>query len=463
MSKELLENASSESSNKILAPLGALALAVTVIAISLALAVNPVRELAPVSRGSFSNGVKVQNRETLSSLEYDAPAGRKILSNRGGDNLIVLGPEIKISLKADLLSSWTTRETKILKPNPAASLLQYFYKQTRTAHPWAAYDTRAAVASLAFNEQRMGEWIQAQAGLLNQEARDATLAIENGRATKFTPERNGYTLDHAQALFGLKKTLLSSVPEFALPLKISSPKARLADLNELGIQERIVRGQSDFTGSTISRIQNIKVGSSQFNGVIIKPGEEFSFNTGLGSITEAKGYLPELVIKREGVAKELGGGLCQVSSTMFRAAFFAGLPITQRRNHSYAVAYYTWIADDRPRRVGLDATIYPGAQDMKFINDTPGHVLVWTYMEGKRLYFDFYGTKDERRVAVDGPDEYDRQPSGAVKARVTRLVTKNGNTEEKIFSSTYVSPNLYPKLYELPKPAPAPEPQPITN
>lgn len=451
MPKEHQENASSESPDKFLAPLGTLALAITVIAISLALA------------------VKIQNKETVIPGGFDSPAGRSLLSNQKQIQLSILGPETQITLKADLTASWKTSEAKILKPNPSASILQYFYKQTRTAHPWAVYDSRATVAGLAFNEQHMGEWIQAQASLLNQEARDAQLVIENNRAVKFTPERNGYTLDQAQALHGLKKTLLSSAQEFPLPLKISSPKLRLADLNRLGIQERIVRGQSDFTGSTVSRIQNIKVGSSQFNGVIIKPGEEFSFNKGLGPITEAKGYLPELVIKREGVSKELGGGLCQVSSTMFRAAFFAGLPITQRRNHSYAVAYYTWIADDQPRSVGLDATIYPGAQDMKFINDTKGHILVWTYMEGKRLYFDFYGTKDDRLVAVEGPDEYDRQPSGAVKARVTRLVTKNGNTEEKIFNSNYVSPNLYPKLYELPKPEASPPAgppaggQPITN
>jgi vancomycin resistance protein YoaR len=76
-------------------------------------------------------------------------------------------------------------------------------------------------------------------------------------------------------------------------------------------------------------------------GVIIKPGEEFSFNHYLGPVKAEQGFLPELVIKRTGTVPELGGGLCQVSSTTFRAAMNAGLPITQRKNHAYAVQYYS--------------------------------------------------------------------------------------------------------------------------
>lgn len=214
----------------------------------------------------------------------------------------------------------------------------------------------------------------------------------------------------------------------------------------------LARGQSDFSGSSASRIQNIKVGSSQYRGVIIKPDEEFSFNSYLGLIDAAHGYKPELVIKPEGTVPEFGGGLCQVSSTAFRAAFFSGLPITQRRNHSYAVRYYDWISDDLPRSPGLDATIYPGAQDMKFINDTPGAILVWTEIAGTKLYFDFYGTADGREIIVDGPHPYDRTPDGAVKSKVARkVIMPSGQNLEVTFNSRYVSPNLFPKIYEYPQ------------
>src|SRR4029077_14600178 len=118
---------------------------------------------------------------------------------------------------------------------------------------------------------------------------------------------------------------------------------------------------------------------------------------------------------------EFGGGLCQVSTTTFRAAMQAGLPITARRNHAYAVKYYS------PQ--GTDATIYPGSADLKFINDTPGAILIWPYEKDKNtLVYDFYGTKDSRQVTLQTPVVYDRKPDGSMKATWTRLVTVDGTT-----------------------------------
>lgn len=170
------------------------------------------------------------------------------------------------------------------------------------------------------------------------------------------------------------------------------------DLQELGIETLIATGRSAFAGSTSNRIHNIGVGLSKFNGTLIAPGETFSFNTQLGPVEAYTGYLPELVIKADGTFPEYGGGLCQVSSTMYRAALFAGFPIVERAPHSYAVSYYSQIYG-----YGLDATIYPGVRDLKFINDTEGHILVQAYKEGLRAYFKFYGTDDGRSVEMEGP------------------------------------------------------------
>ena len=238
---------------------------------------------------------------------------------------------------------------------------------------------------------------------------------------------------------------------------------RLADLNDLGIKELIAVGKSDFSGSSAARINNVRVGASKYNGVIIMPGEEFSFNAHLGPVDAEHGFKPELVIKPEGATPEFGGGLCQVSTTAFRAAFFGGLPITARRNHSYAVHYYEWIDENRPRAVGLDATIYSPSQDMKFINDTAGAILIWTKIEGKRLHFEFYGTPDGRQVTVDGPHPYDQRSSGAVKSTVTRAVKKIGQEPQEItLNSIYVPPKIYKETLELPgQPAPPTTPPPI--
>lgn len=166
-------------------------------------------------------------------------------------------------------------------------------------------------------------------------------------------------------------------------------------LQERGIIEVIAVGESNFTGSSVSRRQNILAGAQKFNGMIVKQGQTFSFNDQLKNVLEEDGFVPELVIKGNQTEKELGGGVCQVSTTVFRAAFAGGLPIVNRRNHSYAVPYY--------KPYGMDATIYLGAQDFRFKNDTPGDILIQAYVEGDEIYFVFYGTDDGRKVAFEGP------------------------------------------------------------
>ena len=263
---------------------------------------------------------------------------------------------------------------------------------------------------------------------INQPAKDASLIIENNKATQFDPGQNGQALD----LYVLKKLLLQNINDIHLPVMVSRPKIALADTNALGIKELVATGQSNFSGSPSNRIHNITVGAARFNGLIIQPGAEFSFNKYLGEVDGDHDFLPELVIKPEGVTPEFGGGLCQVSSTTFRAAMNAGLPITARRNHSFAVQYYA------PQ--GTDATIYPGSSDLKFINNLPSVMLIRTRIEGKKLFFDFFGTKDNRVVTFEGPNQYDKKPDGSMKAIWTRHVTLNNQTTDQTFKSVYLPP-----------------------
>lgn len=266
---------------------------------------------------------------------------------------------------------------------------------------------------------------------IDQPGVSAVLDVTDNWAVNFSPGQNGQSLD----LYRLVKALDANEGKIQLPVMISAPKTSLAATNDLGIRELIATGESDFSGSSRSRITNVKVGASKFNGLILKSGEEFSFNRYLGEIDAAHGFLPEMVIKREGVVPEFGGGLCQVSSTAFRAAMNAGLPILERRNHSFAVKYYA------PQ--GTDATIYPGAVDFKFRNDLESSLLIRTRVEGNKLYFDFFGTKDGREVKFDGPSQFDRRPDGSMKAIWTRRVIKEGDVSEQVFKSNYVSPNLF--------------------
>ncbi|MDP7477434.1 MAG: VanW family protein, partial [Candidatus Peribacteraceae bacterium] len=130
-------------------------------------------------------------------------------------------------------------------------------------------------------------------------------------------------------------------------------------------------------------------------------GEVFSFNETLGPVNDATGYLKELVILGDKTLPDFGGGLCQVSTTAYRGIWEYGFPITQRRNHSFSVQYYS------PQ--GTDATIYPPYTDIKFLNDGPSDILIQTHTEGDRAFFIYYGMRDKRQTEVVGPFVWDRR------------------------------------------------------
>ena len=249
--------------------------------------------------------------------------------------------------------------------------------------------------------------------------------------------QNGSSLNIASASAELRHAILTNADDVTLPTNITEPAITAEKIVALGINDRIAVGESNFSGSTTARIQNIKTGAKLYNGLILKPGEHFSFNTILGDVDASHGYAPEKVIKDGKIEYEYGGGLCQVSTTLFRAAVYAGFPILERKNHAFPVHYY------EPQ--GFDATIYPGSSDLRFVNDTPGPVLIQTHITGKVLTFEIYGTSDGRQVAVDGPHQYDIQPDGSMKAVVTRTITRtDGSTKEDSFYSNYKSPSLFP-------------------
>ncbi len=290
-----------------------------------------------------------------------------------------------------------------------------------------------------YNPEAIYRWLTLTlAPTLEEPAQEPHMEITNDRVTKFEPPQVGRRLNVYQTTLDVIQTLEQGRDLATLSIESANPHTDLADLNNLGINELISRGKSSFKGSPNNRRHNIAVGVSKMQGVIIQPGEEFSFNKYLGPVEASEGFLPELVIKAEGTIPELGGGLCQVSSTTFRSAMSAGLPITARRNHSYAVQYYA------PQ--GTDATIYPGSADLRFTNDTPGSILIWTYFPDKdTLIFDFYGTNDHRDVELKDPIVFDRKADGSMKASWTRIVTKNGISESKTFNSVYLPPALFHK------------------
>lgn len=293
-------------------------------------------------------------------------------------------------------------------------------------------------------------YIKGLAAKIDQQPQEPSLKIKNGKVEEFIPPEDGITVDVYTSSLAALTALADKKESSDLSVVTVAPEKSLAAMNDLGINELIAEGVSNFSGSPSNRRHNIAVGVNRMKGIIIKPGGEFSFNKYLGPVEAAQGYLPELVIRRDkGTVPELGGGLCQVSSTVFRAAMKAGLPITQRRNHAYAVKYYA------PQ--GTDATIYPGVIDIRFMNDTPASILVWPEIkEGSNLVFNFYGTKDGREVKLGTPYQYDKKADGSMKATWERTITKNGKSESETFKSTYLPPALFHKEEKFVPATPAP-------
>jgi len=276
---------------------------------------------------------------------------------------------------------------------------------------------------------------------------------ENGRVDVFRPHRMGRALSREEAVDVIaqyaRAVFTDTMPsEIRLPSHEVSPQFTTASVNDLGITTLLAEGRSDFAGSPATRVHNIRTAARRFNGVILAPGEELSFGKLLGVVDGSTGYAKELVIKGNKTTPEYGGGICQVSSTLFRAAIFAGFEITQRRNHSYAVKYY--------RPTGFDATVYAPYVDLRFKNNTKHHVLLQNSIEGTELIFRVYGTPDGRTVEMTGPFVTEKNPDGSMKTYFTQTVIRADGTVmiDDIFYSNYKSPKDYPIQKDVAKPAP---------
>lgn len=240
-----------------------------------------------------------------------------------------------------------------------------------------------------------------------------------------------------------------------------------ATADSLGIRELVQAETSYFYGSSAARIFNISLSSSKLHGVLVGPGETYSIGRQMGEVSEENGYQEGLIIFGDSTIEGVGGGVCQVSTTLFRAAFFAGYPIVERHSHAYRVSYYEKDAANHinPDLAGLDATVFVPSIDFKFTNDSPYWLLMEVYVDeaARRITWKFYSTKDGRRVEwntsgpyniVEAPKprytENPELPKGEVKqvdwaadgadVSVERTVYKNDNVYLQDVFKTYYQP-----------------------
>lgn len=185
-----------------------------------------------------------------------------------------------------------------------------------------------------------------------------------------------------------------------VPMVVVRPDVSRLTAKALQFDNVIAVGESIFWGSEDNRIHNIDHGSRLIDGAIIAPGESFSLNETVGPITEANGFVEGLVIAPTRTEPGVGGGICQVSTTLFRALFWAGLPIDERWQHVYRVGYYELGENSPP---GFDAAIWQPRQDLRATNDTPNHILIRRGFDAlnQTLSFKILGAPIGRRVTLD--------------------------------------------------------------
>ncbi len=229
---------------------------------------------------------------------------------------------------------------------------------------------------------------------------------------------NGRELDVAASLAAIEEVIFSTLVQpgeaRSVPLAFSyvvPPINDGATAASLGITELVAQATTYYLGSTSARQQNVAEAASRFHGIVIGPGEEFSFNEWLGDVSIDSGFEESFIIVGGRTIQGVGGGVCQVSTTVFQAAFYGGFPIVERYPHGYRVGYYEY-----GEGVGMDATVYSPIVDFRFLNDTPYHLLIESYTNpaNATATFRFYSTGVGRTVNKVGPRVDNVVPHGDV-------------------------------------------------
>lgn len=266
---------------------------------------------------------------------------------------------------------------------------------------------QAGEIKLGVDESALRAALANLAKQVEQPAHNAELTTtstpEGVRVSHFVPGLEGVGIDWSQSSVATWDALVNANTTVTLTTTSTPPEIPTSAVNEWGIKDLLGVGKSNFAGSPVNRRHNIKTGANHLSGILIQADEEFSLVKALGTIDASTGYRQELVIKENKTIPEFGGGLCQIGTTVFRAALASGLPILERRNHSYQVSYYF-----EKGVSGVDATIYQPKPDLRFKNDTGNPILIYPLIRGDVIEFQFWGVADGRKASRTIPKNYNR-------------------------------------------------------
>ncbi|MPY65296.1 hypothetical protein F8S09_01115 [Deinococcus sp. SDU3-2] len=285
-----------------------------------------------------------------------------------------------------------------------------------------------------------------------RQPRDARFVREGG--SWVAQARTGWAVRRGPTAERVRAALLAGQVEATVALRLLPPERTVAGLHSRGVTTHLTTGQSSFAGSPDFRVHNIRVGAQRFQGLWLEPGTVLDFNRTVGRIAADRGFVPGYVITGASLTMEPGGGICQVSTTVFRAGYQAGLEVVERHQHSHHVAYY-----DPP---GFEATVYAPTKNLRLRNDTAAPLLMqveWN-LEAGTLEVHLFGAPPDREVTVSAPQvrttalapapsfvadpalrpgEARRldMPAAGMNTQIVRRITRRGQTTTDRTSSQY--------------------------
>lgn len=238
------------------------------------------------------------------------------------------------------------------------------------------------------------------------------------------PSSNG--LDFAISMEEAKAIISNQQDEYTIPLKITYPNVTTNQIGNEAFPDLLSQFSTSFTSSGYNRSNNIILSSAKLNGLVLMPGEEFSYNQAVGQRTRAAGFREAGAYSNGKVVQEVGGGICQVSSTLYNAVLYANLEIVERTNHYFNPGYV---------KAGLDATVSWGGPDFRFRNNRNYPIRIVTDTSGKKLKVYIYGLKtdDDCTVVLDPryissvPYKTTYQNDASLATGETRVVSSGSN------------------------------------
>ncbi len=321
---------------------------------------------------------------------------------------------IDVSAQAETARMILSQPLTLVVPNAGAANPGPFVYDVQVLANLLGVQRTADGAQVVLNTNGLSEMLQVVKSRVDRPSQNARFIFndETRQLEVIEESQTGLVVDVDASVRAINEALLRG--EHTVPLVIVEEQPQVASTAtgaQLGITELLWAETSYFYGSSPERIQNIQAAASRFHGVLVAPGEVFSMGETMGDVSLESGFAEALIIYGGRTIKGVGGGVCQVSTTLFRTAFFAGFPIVERYSHAYRVSYYEMTASGAidPRLAGLDATVYFPLVDFKFKNDSPYWILMETYVNvnARTLTWKFYSTKDGRSVTWDttGPTD----------------------------------------------------------